>query len=730
MLTGQILLLLITTHLTTFTCAVVLTSSAGREWTPLPIPLHQGVYLSSKSSSSSSSRSASSSSSLSPLNKHHQQNHSKNLPKPILSSSPSSSASSPPLLSSSSSSTSHSNFTASLAAKNGPKSAALKIASLVSSSAPASTIHTKDHTYTVESRHFSTPIIEHHENGATVGLDLPDSNIRLLLDIDELGGRPVAQHIGLKVVERGDHKKSESSSNGIKILKLTNSNHKNENAKSSPPTLVNRVYFNHIADQSNSIETHSPIAHNNNNNGHQQSYSNLIQIPVSSNYKIGYVRTIDLHSAIKHGLLNAKPGTRNALISSSKYTGHAETFVPVRKGYNGKGYAINSVATLGVGLKSPAAALQSVRNGRAQVTSKPFLSPADGSNSFKPIEKYSAKLEGKTRTMINLTDNYHNNSNDVDKRFSGKTVFGEKISTTSSGAPQSPVKTIRDKNVDKFVFIDNSVKSDNGVNNDEGSVKWSAKSRTGKSSALRISSSGKLANSPASLPVNSDNNNNQNANTLPTGLGDNSDVGFDDDPTVNTNNGEMNGDDDVIPTEAPFDDSRLTRLTDRSNFGSSFSSSSSSSSSPSSSSSSMDDVCFNRCAIPCETNTEQFLNSDKSSLQSIAKALDADLLLNLIPNAQENLQSMMDFASSGYTLFLPSNEAIKKMPKNLLSRWNSNISELTELLENHFIDSPQMLDDLDFSASISPRATDSILKIIKFKNSTYTINGKNVIVGK
>lgn len=91
---------------------------------------------------------------------------------------------------------------------------------------------------------------------------------------------------------------------------------------------------------------------------------------------------------------------------------------------------------------------------------------------------------------------------------------------------------------------------------------------------------------------------------------------------------------------------------------------------------------------------------------------------------------MTDFAASGYTVFLPSNEAVEKLPKNLLARWRDNVSEMNEMLENHFVDSSQMLDDLEFAGSIAPRATDSILSTSKFRNSTYTVNGKSVIIGE
>ncbi|XP_074600266.1 uncharacterized protein LOC141854475 [Brevipalpus obovatus] len=847
-LSPSVILMAVNTLLLVYSVQVLCSTVNGREWTPVPIPLHPQGYSRYQYQHTQSQSNSPSIVKGHPLPPPSTQPLTSSISATLISSSsvPISTSSSSPIKSQTSSSSSSS--------PSAPPSSASQHLPPASPSgsnkkpieqihARLSTIKTKDRTYTVESTHFPTPIIEHHENGATVGLDLPDSNIRLLLDLDELGGRPMAQHIGLKVVEHGPDKMakgsmmSASNSSGARLVSPADGSGSSIRVTSPASSQKHHhIHFNQLTadSQVNAIDS-------------QSVGGRLIQIPVATNYKIGYVRTSDLHSAINQRLVsssssssgnNGKYASRLAVNSKVKGLKNPQikaTIFPSNK-HNSINMKAYMLAIPGNGLKSPAAALHSARNGRSQ--SSLLGSPVIDQGKFKPIERYSAKLDTKGKT--NFDSNVNTTSQDEQQpppqSVAGKTSFGSKnVGKTNVRSPvqnigrrpgktnigfqmefiddtdQIKIDAINDGVDEQFVqqprwpvkrpgrgnarpksTASSSAKSFASSSSSSASSSASASSSPSFSSASSSSSSSagdeptpssQSSSSASSSPASSSfSNNDQSNNLIQTNFGgDNSDVGFDDDAEnglslSNNNNGNINNnnDDDNNNINKPtttttdgnnnneFDDSdsvtitsemdnidpqRLTRSSETTSRASSSSSSSSlttkfpngrtQSQSQSQSRSSaeattaalIDDPCGSRCAVTCATTTDQLLDDRPGSLMMIAQTLEADQLFKVLPSAGEALQSMMDFAANGYTLLLPNNEAIDRLPRALLSRWQDDIAEMTDMLENHFIDSPQSVEDMEFAGTIAPRATDSTLRMGKFRNQTYTINGRSITIG-
>ena len=116
------------------------------------------------------------------------------------------------------------------------------------------------------------------------------------------------------------------------------------------------------------------------------------------------------------------------------------------------------------------------------------------------------------------------------------------------------------------------------------------------------------------------------------------------------------------------------------------------------------------------------------SLKEFARQLDADALFTRFPGSEEVLQSMLDFASSGYTLFLPSNAAIARLPRQLVSRLQQDKEELRKLIENHVSEERRpMTADMERPVTMSSRSTGGKLRINSGPSQTVLVNGARVI---
>lgn len=73
-----------------------------------------------------------------------------------------------------------------------------------------------------------------------------------------------------------------------------------------------------------------------------------------------------------------------------------------------------------------------------------------------------------------------------------------------------------------------------------------------------------------------------------------------------------------------------------------------------------------------------------SSLMSLSQSLQADKVLRLFPQWKDQIENIVDQdIQTGYTLILPSNEAIDRLPVATVDSWLSNQDLLAQIIENH-----------------------------------------------
>lgn len=143
----------------------------------------------------------------------------------------------------------------------------------------------------------------------------------------------------------------------------------------------------------------------------------------------------------------------------------------------------------------------------------------------------------------------------------------------------------------------------------------------------------------------------------------------------------------------------------------------------SSSSSSNTGTCSPKASLLVSAATAETL-----TIKEFAAKIGADGLFNKLPGVEEQLQSMADFANSGYTLFLPSNDAISRLPKSLFNKLKSNPEEIKKLLDNHVSDSKKDMNDMARNNSfMSPRAASAKLKIAKGIDGSILVNGQRIV---
>lgn len=81
------------------------------------------------------------------------------------------------------------------------------------------------------------------------------------------------------------------------------------------------------------------------------------------------------------------------------------------------------------------------------------------------------------------------------------------------------------------------------------------------------------------------------------------------------------------------------------------------------------DSCPAGCQASCAPSTRSVSGDmDSMTVKEFAARIKADALFDMFPDMEEQFQTVIDFASAGYTMFLPSNEAISRLPKSLIKR--------------------------------------------------------------
>ena len=118
---------------------------------------------------------------------------------------------------------------------------------------------------------------------------------------------------------------------------------------------------------------------------------------------------------------------------------------------------------------------------------------------------------------------------------------------------------------------------------------------------------------------------------------------------------------------------------------------------------------------------------ESMTLKDYARSLNADALFNKLPGSEEMLQSMLDFANSGYTLFLPSSEAVNRLPKQLIRRLKEDKEELRKLIENHVSEDKRQMSTGMAAMTMSSRVTSGRLRINRAASDAVLVNGNRIL---
>lgn len=125
-----------------------------------------------------------------------------------------------------------------------------------------------------------------------------------------------------------------------------------------------------------------------------------------------------------------------------------------------------------------------------------------------------------------------------------------------------------------------------------------------------------------------------------------------------------------------------------------------------------------------------------SQLMSLAQSLQADRVLRLFPLWRETIETIMDnqeAPNSGYTIILPSNEAIDQVSSEQVQAWNANSELLTQIIDNHILDFSESFEVNNNNAVSSLRAPKSryvrskSLQVNQHRDRMITLNGKRLI---
>jgi hypothetical protein len=130
-----------------------------------------------------------------------------------------------------------------------------------------------------------------------------------------------------------------------------------------------------------------------------------------------------------------------------------------------------------------------------------------------------------------------------------------------------------------------------------------------------------------------------------------------------------------------------------------------------------------------------------SNLMGLMQALQADKALQLFPAWRDAIEGIMDQETqTGYTLIMPSNEAIDRMALAQVDSLLANADQMNQLIENHILDSAETI---ELAGQTRAQSTASLaalrqrhqtryikpkgLQINQHRDRMATINGKRVV---
>ncbi|KFM67489.1 Transforming growth factor-beta-induced protein ig-h3, partial [Stegodyphus mimosarum] len=137
---------------------------------------------------------------------------------------------------------------------------------------------------------------------------------------------------------------------------------------------------------------------------------------------------------------------------------------------------------------------------------------------------------------------------------------------------------------------------------------------------------------------------------------------------------------------------------------------------------------FCECTLSCAPIQRSPDENFGSSIREIARSLNADAFFDFVGLSDEEIESLLS-SDGPYTLFIPSNEAVSRLPSNLIDHWRENNPDLTLALLNHAIQDVVTLDQLKQGGRMTSRARGATIFINNYNNEAVTVNGHRIVHG-
>ncbi|XP_055937937.1 homeobox protein 2-like [Argiope bruennichi] len=134
--------------------------------------------------------------------------------------------------------------------------------------------------------------------------------------------------------------------------------------------------------------------------------------------------------------------------------------------------------------------------------------------------------------------------------------------------------------------------------------------------------------------------------------------------------------------------------------------------------------CSQSCAPLRRLPSENF----GTSIREIARSLNADAFFEFVGLSDQEIESMLT-VDGPYTLFIPSNEAVSRLPSNLVDHWRENNPDFTMALLNHVIQDVISLDQLKQGGRLTSRANSATIFVNNYNNEAVTVNGHRIVHG-
>lgn len=130
----------------------------------------------------------------------------------------------------------------------------------------------------------------------------------------------------------------------------------------------------------------------------------------------------------------------------------------------------------------------------------------------------------------------------------------------------------------------------------------------------------------------------------------------------------------------------------------------------------------------CEVNFEPQGTEKLTTIVEVARAVEADRVVNeawQTSGAEQEMQDVLDFNTGGFTLILPANRAMSRLPPSLMRRWKDN--EEIMPIDGYILDGKHTLEEMVGRTKLVTRNKGGIY-VNRPNNETYTINGQRVVM--